>query len=75
MDNEKLAKAIVALYSVIAQSERDDTDDELLETCFSLYEKVDLYPVEFSWVCLYLGLSGKPPFFIKCFAMFWDSLR
>ncbi len=58
MNNEKLAKAIVALYAVIAQSGRDDADDELLETCFSLYEKkVDIYPIEFSAL---LYKSGMP---------------
>ena len=49
MDNEKLAKAIVALYSVVSQKDDwDDTDEAIQNAAFQLYEKVDLHPVDFA---------------------------
>lgn len=60
MDNEKLAKAIAALYSVASQSDEwDDTDEVIQKAAFSMYEAADCQPIDFGVLLYKAGMNSN----------------
>ncbi len=58
MDNEKLAKAIAVLYSVVTPNDNwDDTDEAIQTAAFLLYEKADCAAVDFGVLLYAEGLT------------------
>ena len=58
MDNEKLAKAIVALYSVVSQNDDwDDTDEVIQNIAFQLFQKTDCPAVDFGAMLAVGGMN------------------
>lgn len=59
MDNEKLAKAIVALYSVSNSDvdKWDDADEAINNAAFLLFEKVDCGAIDFGVMLVKNGMS------------------
>ena len=58
MDNNKLAKAIVALYSATSQDDNwDDTDEAIQSIAFLVYAEVDLHPADFAVLLVSNGMQ------------------
>ena len=58
MDNKKLAKAIVALYSVVSQNDDwDDTDEAVQNAAFQLFQKADCSAVDFGAMLAVGGMN------------------
>ena len=57
MDNQKLAKAVAALFALTSEGDWTETDDALNEAAIGIWEKVDCHRWEFAAMLIREGVE------------------